>query len=164
MRATFRIILFPRPNKAGLYTIKLRTSNVRDLRVEYIRKKTHKAYSIRLHPKAGAIIDRYRGGSHLFPVYADGVHDTEAQKFSRLHKIMKQVNKALREVAVRVGLNAEGLTFYVSRHSYGMALKTKGVSRDIISEALGHSDVRTTDHYLKDFEAERLDRADEGIF
>ena len=77
---------------------------------------------------------------------------------------MKQVNKALREVAVRVGLNAEGFTFYVARHSYGMALKTKGVSRDIISEALGHSDVRTTDHYLKDFESERLDSADEGIF
>ena len=77
---------------------------------------------------------------------------------------MKQVNKALREVAVRVGLNAECLTFYVARHSYGMALKTKGVSRDIISEALGHSDVRTTDHYLKDFEAERLDLADDLLF
>lgn len=77
---------------------------------------------------------------------------------------MKQVNKALRDVAVRCGLNAEGLTFYVARHSYGMALKTKGVSMDIISEALGHSDVRTTDHYLKDFEAERLDSADDLLF
>lgn len=164
MRATFRIILFPRPNKAGLYTIKLRTSNVRDLRVEYIRKKTHKAYSIRLHPKAGAIIDRYRGGSHLFPVYADGVHDTDTQRFSRLHKIMKQVNRALRDVAVRVGLNAEGLTFYVARHSYATAHKMLGTSGEVIRELMGHSDFRTSEHYLSDFEAERLDRADEGIF
>ena len=29
MRATFRIILFPRPNKAGLYPIKLRASFMR---------------------------------------------------------------------------------------------------------------------------------------
>jgi len=45
-----------------------------------------------------------------------------------------------------------------------MALKTKGVNRDIISEALGHSDVRTTDHYLKDFDHSVLDDADEGLF
>lgn len=74
---------------------------------------------------------------------------------------MKQVNRSLREISERCGLNAEGLTFYVARHSYGMALKTKGVSRDIISEALGHSDVRTTDHYLKDFERSVLDSTDD---
>ena len=77
---------------------------------------------------------------------------------------MKQVNRALREISERCGLNAEGLTFYVARHSYGMALKTKGVSRDIISEALGHSDVRTTDHYLKDFDSSVLDSTDDLLF
>jgi integrase len=142
----------------------LRAAKVRDLRVVYERKKTHKAYSIRLHAKAAAILDRYKGGSYLFPIYADGVHDTEVQKYNRLHKIMKAVNNALKGIAGRVGVGGEDFSFYVSRHSYGMALKTKGVNRDIISEALGHSDVRTTDHYLKDFDNSVLDGADELLF
>lgn len=45
-----------------------------------------------------------------------------------------------------------------------MALKANGVSRDIISEAMGHSDTRTTDHYLSEFDHSVLDRADEGLF
>jgi len=155
----------------------LRSANVRDLRIVYERKKTHKSYSILLHAKAAAILDRYRGGSHLFPIYVDGVHDTALQKYNRLHKVMKAVNRALKAIAARVGVNVfeieivngkevkkDTFSFYISRHSYGMALKTKGVNRDIISEALGHSDVRTTDHYLKDFDHSVLDDADEGLF
>lgn len=142
----------------------LKPANVRELRVVYERKKTHKVYSVLLHAKAAAILDRYKGSTYLFPIYADGVHDTALQKFNRLHKIMKTVNKALRVLVDRVCLQSEGFTFYVGRHSYAMALKNNGVSRDIISEAMGHSDTRTTDHYLSEFDNSVLDRADQGLF
>ena len=142
----------------------LRPASVQNLRVVYERRKTHKVYSILLHAKAAAILDRYKGGSYLFPIYADGVHDTAVQKFNRLHKIMKAVNKSLKVVAERVGVGSEGLTFYVSRHSYATAQKMRGTSIEVIRELMGHSDYKTSEHYLSDFESGVLDRADEGLF
>lgn len=142
----------------------LRPANVRELRIVYERKKTHKAYSIRLQAKAAAILDRYKGGSYLFPIYADGVHDTAVQKFNRLHKIMKAVNKSLRVLAERVGIQSEEFSFYVSRHSYATAQKKRGTPIEIIRELMGHSDYKTTEHYLSDFEAHVLDNADDGLF
>lgn len=142
----------------------LRPANVRDLRVVYIRKKTGKAYNIRLHAKAGAILDRYRGGEYLFPVYAEGLHDTAVQKYNRLHKVMKAVNRALRAIAARVGLESEGLTFYVARYSYSTAHKMRGTSIEVIRELMGHSDYKTTEHYLSDFADHVLDDADNLLF
>lgn len=142
----------------------LRAGNIRDLRIVYERKKTHKAYSVRLHPKAAAILDRYKGGAYLFPIYADGVHVTDQQKFDRKAKVEKAVNKALRVIAGRVGLDVDGFTFYIARHSYATALKFRGVSKDVIQELLGHSDAKTTEHYLSGFEDSALDAADDGLF
>ncbi len=142
----------------------LRPANVRDLRVVYERKKTHKVYSVPLHAKIGAILDRYKGSDYLFPVYKVGVHDTDLQRFNRLKKMMKAVNKTLRVLVDRVGLKSEGFTFYIGRHSYTTAHKMRGTSIEVIRELLGHSDYKTTEHYLSDFDHSVLDRADEGLF
>lgn len=140
----------------------LRRENIRELRIVYVRKKTGREYSVKLTAAAGAILDRYAGrDSHLFPIYADGEHETEQQRYDRKKKVEKAVNRALRTVAVRLGIPSAGLTFYVARHTYATSLKRKGVSVEVISEALGHSDIRTTDTYLKSFGDDVLDAADE---
>lgn len=51
-----------------------------------------------------------------------------------------------------------------ARHSYGAALKMKGVPTEIIKESLGHKDVRTTEIYLKSFENSVVDNADDLLF
>ena len=46
---------------------------------------------------------------------------------------------------------------YWARHSFATFLKWKGVSIEVISEALGHTDISTTQNYLDSFEDETLD-------
>jgi integrase/recombinase XerD len=51
-------------------------------------------------------------------------------------------------------LNKE--TAFVARHSFATFLKRSGVSTEFISEALGHSDLKTTKAYLARLEEEMI--------
>ena len=46
---------------------------------------------------------------------------------------------------------------YVARHSFASILKNYGVNVSLISEMLGHTDLKTTQIYLDSFENEQLD-------
>jgi hypothetical protein len=48
---------------------------------------------------------------------------------------------------------------YVARHSFASVLKKSGVNIALISEALGHSDLTTTQIYLDSFDNEQIDNA-----
>lgn len=48
---------------------------------------------------------------------------------------------------------------HVARHTYATVLKRSGVNIGIISESLGHSDLKTTQIYLDSFENSEIDAA-----
>lgn len=140
----------------------LKPENIRDGRIFYTRKKTGRVYSIAVSEPARAILEKYAGGSFVFPIYS-GQHETEQQRLDRRHKVMKQVNAAIRTVAEREGIPTDNLTFYAARHSYATILKREGVSVAVISQALGHADLKTTESYLKQFEDSVIDAADAAL-
>lgn len=141
----------------------LKKSDLQNGRIYYMRKKTHKQFSIAITEKAAEIIKRYEWvpGIYLFPIYREDLHKTDQQKYDRKKLVVWQINKALKIIGRKVGLQAENITMYTARHTYATGLKKKGVSIGVISEALGHSDIRTTEGYLKSFGDEVIDRADE---
>ena len=85
---------------------------------------------------------------------------TDEQKHYRRNKVSTLINRALRQIATNLGFDIPCLSFYTARHTYADGLKKAGVSVEVISQALGHADVRTTDAYLKSFGDEVLDKAD----
>jgi len=91
------------------------------------------------------------------------VHITDQQKYNRKKKVLKQVNKELKDIAALIGLEGLKLTTYVSRHSYATTLKNGNVPTAQISEALGHSTEKTTQTYLKSFDKDVLDEIDERV-
>lgn len=136
----------------------LTLANIQSGRMVYVRKKTGRSYSVAISERAAEIMQKYSGGVLLFPVYADQVGD--APKFWRLRKVARAVNKDLRDISEWLGFDVQGLTFYTARHTYADSLKKSGVSVEVISQALGHADIRTTDAYLKSFGDDVLDAAD----
>ena len=131
----------------------LKTDNIVDGRLIYIRRKTHKLIRLPLQSKAQEIIERYRqdGALFLFPILS-AFHKTEQQQRNRVHKVISKVNERLKEVG-------EELATYVSRHSFATVLKREGVSTSIICESLGHSSEKTTQIYLDSFENSQIDEA-----
>lgn len=129
-------------------------------RLEYRRAKTGKLYSVKIQPEAMEIIGRYAGKKHLLFVLEDYVDYRD---------FMHRTNGNLQQIGyVDIGnrYNAKhrkplfpGITTYWARHSWATIAHRLGVSKDVISMALGHSfGVRVTDVYI-DYDSEKVDAA-----
>lgn len=129
-------------------------------RLHYIRQKTGKLIKLGLSEEALQIIKRYAVESkgYLFPILNAQLHKTPLQKQNRIHKMLGKVNKNLKLLAAQLGVEAN-LTTYTARHSFASVLKKSGVNIALISEALGHSDLTTTQIYLDSFDNEQIDNA-----
>jgi len=127
----------------------LTNENIQNGRLHYIRQKTKKLIKIGIPQEAMQIIEKYSKESkgYLFPILD-----------SKIHKILGKVNKNLKLLAAQLGVEAN-LTTYVARHSFASVLKKSGVNIALISEALGHSDLATTQIYLDSFDNEQVDEA-----
>ncbi|MDU1904838.1 MAG: site-specific integrase [Dysgonomonas sp.] len=138
----------------------LKKKNVLDDRIVYKRHKTGKRISFMLQPYAKEIIDRYKDSDndYLFPILDDLAHNTVEQQIRRIKKVTYVANKNLKKIGEAIGLQIP-LTTYVSRHSFATILKRSGVNIAIISEALGHSDLKTTQIYLDSFDNSQIDEA-----
>lgn len=55
------------------------------------------------------------------------------------------------------------LTTYVSRHAWATIAKNKNISINVISDALGHDSISTTQIYLASIDASVIDNANELI-
>jgi len=141
----------------------LTNKNLIDNTLVYYRKKTKKLIKIPIKEPVIKIINKYQNSSsiYLFPIFSE-YHTTELKKENRLHKVIEIVNRKLKEVGIILNLPIP-LTTYVARHSYATVLKRSGVDIAIISETLGHSDLKTTQIYLDSFENEQIDKALENL-
>ena len=133
--------------------------NLIDGRLIYTRKKTGKLIRLPLQSKAVEIINHYQisGSRYIFPILSD-FHKSEQSQRNRIHKVITNVNKKLKEVGKELEIPID-LTTYVARHSYATVLKRAGVSTSIICESLGHSSERVTQIYLDSFENSQIDAA-----
>lgn len=140
----------------------LTRQNIVEDRLIYQRQKTHGNINLLLSKEASTIIAKYstyqQEAEYLFPILHCKRHITPMQKSNRVHKICHQVNTELRTFAKELGITAE-VTTYVARHSFATILKKSGVNIGIISQALGHQDIKTTQIYLSKFDNEQVDDA-----
>jgi site-specific recombinase XerD len=84
------------------------------------------------------------------------------QKYNRVRKLCRQINAELHKIADGLGIT-EDVTTYVARHSFATVLKKSGVNIGIISQALGHQDIKTTQVYLAQFDDEQVDVAMQNL-
>jgi site-specific recombinase XerD len=143
----------------------LKANNIIEGRVSYVRHKTHKLITIQLLPEAKIILERYSKGrlnNYLFPILEIDIHKTTKEKQIRIHNLLYQIDKRLKDIAELAKVNTL-ITTYVARHSFATVLKKSGVNVALISEALGHSDLTTTQIYLDGFENEQIDAAMQNL-
>lgn len=125
----------------------LRHENVIDGRIEYVRLKTGKRYSILIQPELKEIMEKYKGASRLFSF---------CEKYKNANSFSISMNNALRSIR-------EGLTTYYARHTWATLAFKMGISKDTISLALGHSfGVRVTSVYIN-ADLSRVDEANRRL-
>ena len=140
--------------------------NIIDGRLLYERQKTHSTINLVMLSEAKNIIDKYsehqKGSGYLFPILDIRVHISPMQKYNRIRKLCRQINAELHNIADGLGIT-EDVTTYVARHSFATVLKKSGVNIGIISQALGHQDIKTTQVYLAQFDDEQVDVAMQNL-
>ncbi len=140
----------------------LTMSNIHKGRLLYSRQKTHGAIDFKLCEQANEIIEKYTSyreqATYLFPILNAKLHKTPMQKKNRVRKVLARINKELKVLSSELEIE-DTVTTYVARHSFASVLKKSGVNIGIISQALGHQDIKTTEIYLSKFDDQQMDAA-----
>lgn len=121
--------------------------------INYQMNKGRKHLEVAVNPTLDNIIRKYidTEGKRLFPFIDEKPEDPELWE-NKKNSVNVMVNSYLKRVSILAGIEKD-VTFHVARHTFADLLKKyqseKGKS-DIylIQEALGHSDVKTTETYL----------------
>jgi integrase/recombinase XerD len=129
---------------------------------------------------------------YIFPIYGKFSENLDEKKLKLLRNTRsKAINRDIRKLALMFQIvnlsenetkqffryyhnkgklprtcpkKLEYISFYSARHTYATVLKTSGVDVSIISQALGHSNEKITQVYLKAFGDNVIDDANKNLF
>ena len=144
--------------------MKLKKESIQGENIEYIRSKTKGRFIIKIMPPVQKVLDYYSSNNitdYIFPILLKN-DLTPMQIENRKHKTLSKFNKNLKELAKLAKVD-KNVTSYVIRHSFATNLKQLGVATDLISASMGHANLDITNSYLKEFENNVIDDANEKL-
>jgi integrase/recombinase XerD len=158
------IFLFSYYTKGSRFAscITLRRDQIRDGRIHIQMDKGGKFISVAMHSRLKRILDQYKGKPLVFPFLSE-IPEDPAEYLQAIDSRNVVVNRNLKIVAAAAGINKR-LTMHVARHTFAQHLKESSVSMHAIKEALGHSDSRTTEIYLRSLGDESIDKEMEKVY
>ena len=140
----------------------LRKNEVREGKIIYTRKKSKQQLQVKVTESMQQILDYFMkkdtGSPYVFPI----VDPRRGSERSQYEAGLRVQNNRLHTLACMAGLNKK-VTTHVSRHSWATIAKYEMVSIPMISEALGHTNIKTTITYLDSFENSRMDLLSDKI-
>lgn len=155
----------------------LRKQDVKGNIIVYSRHKTGRQMTVRIPKEAAGLLEEFKnkntGSIYLFPIL-DGESEEEKQdrkngkvkKDKELYmnylRALRNFNLKLQRIAALL-LPGVKLSSYTARHTWATLAFHAGVSIGIISKALGHSSIKVTETYLKPFENEKVDAANDEL-
>ena len=120
-------------------------------RIEYIRAKTYRPYSIKVEPEAMEIINKYKGKNNLLDIcdYYNDYRDYAHRMSIALQRLGPYTRKG-RGGKKDVEELFPGLSPYWARHTWATIAADLDIPDAIISQALGHaSGHSTTEIYIR---------------
>lgn len=156
----------------SFYTHGMRFQSVATLKFNLIKEdkflyrmnKNKKLLEIALHPKLKDIIDIYKDANtvYLFPVMKEEVLDPWL--FDKAIDVASTlIRLRLKRVAVIAGID-KNLTMHIARHTFASLSLERGVSYEILKDALGHTDYATTQMYLNSISNNKVNASVNGLY
>ncbi|MFO7971371.1 MAG: site-specific integrase [Desulfobacterales bacterium] len=143
--------------------LRLKHSDIKGDEIEFTRHKTEakpKQRKIRFYYRDSMREIARKWGNSSTSVYIfkelNGT-ETEKERILRIKSTIKLINDQLKIIGKNIGI--QPLTTMVARHSYATKLKRSGENIAYISESLGHSDLKVTEHYLDSFDSDKRKEA-----
>lgn len=148
----------------------LRIANIHESTIHYFRKKTQQHITVKIEPQMQAVIHKYKHSNaptdYLFPILTTTL-PTEAHQQYR--HALSRYNHDLHTLGNLLAITHphecrhRSLTSYIARHSWATYAYQSHVPIGIISQAMGHTSMRTTEIYLKSFEQSAVDESNHKL-
>lgn len=150
----------------------LKESNIRHGRIDYIRSKTGKPYSVKIEPEMQELIDRYKGTEYLIDV-CDGAKDYKEWK-EKYEGFLHRMDRGLKKIGPSKRLPGRGgkieftpilpdISQYWCRHTTATLMSRMGVSIDLIACSLGHDNGNKTTNIYVEYSQEAVDKANRDL-
>ena len=151
----------------------LRKSDLKDGYLHYTRSKTGQRLTIRWEKEMQELLEKYQAQTasspYLFPFLVDDGNKSQDKTIDKKKDTVRLYRNAearisyhLRKLGAKIGIKGK-LTLYVARHSWATAARDNHISISVISEALGHHSVTTTQIYLRSIKSSEVDDANARI-
>lgn len=131
-------------------------------KTENTRKKLRQEIVVPVNDKVEKVISKV--GDKQSPFLLGFLKENYTEKnFDYMNrKMRKSINKSLKKISERLQLSIT-LQLKTARDSYATVLRRKGVSIDIISGMLSHSNTTVTKHYLDSLDNETVFKVNENL-
>jgi integrase/recombinase XerD len=133
--------------------------------ITYKRSKTGVIVNFKLNEHWKRKIKEYNPPSNSLYLF-DIIHnnqDSQTYINNKKQKYLKNyINTPLKRMIADLGIQKK-ITYYCARHSFATILKFNNISIDIIKEALGHKDIKSTMSYLNTLPSNTLDKMIDDI-
>ena len=118
-----------------------------------------KIIQVYLHDDMKKIIEQFGNPSrhpddNVFPVLTKDTSLLKQEADKWRHK--RVANNMLTRIGIKLGFDVH-LCINLARHSFATTLKLSGTPVSFFSDALGHTNIITTEHYLKSIPTENLE-------
>ncbi len=134
-------------------------SNLKNDRIEFIRAKTKdrtngsKQITTFLNDVSREIITKYQNkdnspANYVFSIIDEGMNPSEIK--SKVKLFTRFINQHLKKLAKANEL-PEDISTYWARHTFATNSVNQGASLEFMREALGHTDLKTTQSYFAGF-------------
>lgn len=104
-----------------------------------------------------------RGENFVFPLMENKKKYSQTEFLRQISSKSALINKGLKELSKSCDLGVK-LSFHVARHTLSDLMRKTGVGLYDISKILGHSDIATTEKYLKSIDQEATDSATNSFY
>ena len=141
----------------------LRKDDIKAGTISYCRRKTGRTITVKLTTEAKTIMKKLsrntpRYSPYIFPLISSP-EGTEAA-YKEYQRALRKFNHRLNRLSQNMPTH---LSTYTARHTWATMAYYCEIHQGIISEAMGHSSIAVTETYLKPFNNDRIDEANERV-
>lgn len=142
----------------------LKKHNIKNGRLEYHRRKSGTPLKLELLATAIEAIAKLstKGDTKYLFSFLSGTKEGK-EAFVEYQSALTKFNRRLKALAKSLGIKGN-VTSYSIRHSFATLLKSLNVQIEMISELLGHTSIKTTQIYLKEFAIEEQTKVNQASY
>lgn len=156
-------------NAADLFRLKM--SDIRLGRLNYVRAKTGKFYSVKIEPEAQRIISKYKGRDYIIDV-CDGAK-TQEEIEAKYKGFLKRMNRGLKKIGACKIVGRGGkrelspilpfISQYWCRHTCATIMNDLNIPIETISASLGHEHGSKVTNIYIEYNEKKVDEANRKL-